>query len=442
MKIIYIAFAFLFAGELPNVAIGQELPTEEQSPTSAEITPYPALLQQVAMMIDSGHFEEARTLLTLFRMQPIPHMEVLFLSGRIYAGIGDYPSASDEFRKMLVRDATLVRPRLELAHALFMSREYEGASYHFQQVLAGSMPEDVRAKVQGFLTAIREKLPSYSLTFDVINDSNPAQSTNNKTVSIGGRSYLLSTTAPNKSIWGVALGGSANIPFGDDSTWFARANANLTDYPNQISDQVYVQVTAGKRFSYDANTLTLEMGGQLFNYRDRQLYSGSVWRIGDFWRQSNQSNWQVTLQGAEQAYPDYSYQNGWQYTFTVENQFAQTATSRWQTGASYSQNQARESPYTFSSPSAYVRYVHEWQGGVISGIRLQQSQSDYWGNDPFFGIKRRDGELRIEIDLLNRNWNMFGLSPRLLLGRIDHASNVSLYQFRRNYVRVGASREF
>lgn len=438
MKNKYLLLTALLVALLPGLSVAQEA-----IPAGTELTqPDHALLQRVAALVESGQYEQARGLLTISRLQPLPHLEVLFLSGRIYAGIGDFHSAADEFRMMLARDATLIRPRLELAHALFMARDYEGANYHFGQVMAGNLPDDVRAKVQGFMTAIREQLPRYSFNFDIVNDSNPKQSTNSKTVTIGGRSYLLSTTAPDKTIWGVMLGVNVNMPLPGDPSWFVRASASLTDYPNKDSDQLYVQSTAGRHFRFDENTVTLEAGGQLFDYRDRKLYSGALWRAGDFWRQSDRSNWQVFLQGAQQDYPDYAYLNGWQYTFSLENQFAQSATSRWQTGASFSRNQAQELPYAFSSPSVYLHYVHEWQGGIISGIRVQEAQSDYWGDDPFFGMRRHDREHRIEVDLLNRNWQYSGLSPRLLLGSIEHASNINLYGFRRNYIKIGVSREF
>lgn len=436
MKNLFVAA--LLAALLPGLAVAEEPVLNWPGLTQSD----PALLQHIAALVESGRFDQARGQLTPLRMQPQPHLEVLFLSGRIYAGTGEFHSAADEFRMMLARDATLIRPRLELAHALFMARDYEGANYHFGQVMAGNLPDDVRAKVQGFLTAIREKLPSYSFNFDIVNDSNPKQSTNSKTVTIGGRSYLLSTTAPDKTIWGAMFGVNANIPLPAEPKWFVRASASLTDYPNKDSDQLYVQTMAGRRFHFDANTVTLEAGGQLFDYRGRKLYSGALWRAGDFWRQSDRSNWQVLLQGGQQEYPDYTYQNGWQYTVSVENQLAASASSRWQTGASYSRNQARELPYAFSSPSVYLRYLHEWQGGIISGIRVQETQSDYWGDDPFFGIRRYDREHRIEIDLLNRGWQFYGVSPRLLLGRIEHASNVDLYKFRRNYIRVGVTQEF
>lgn len=438
MKKSYLSFAALFVVLLPSLAVAQEPIQTESALMQAD----PALLQRVAALVESGQFEQARGLLTIPRLQLQPHMEVLFLSGRIYAGTGDFRAASDEFRLMLARDATLIRPRLELAHALFMAHDYEGANYHFSQVMAGNLPDEVRAKVQGFQTAIREQLPSYSFNFDIVNDSNPKQSTNSKTVTIGGRSYQLSTTAPDKTIWGTMLGVNANIPLPGDPSWFVRAGASLTNFPNKDSDQSYLQVTVGRHYRFDANTVTLEAGGQEFDYRDHKLYSGALWRVGNFWRQSDRSNWQVLFQGGQQEYPAYSYQNGWQYTVSLENQFAQSATSRWQTGVSYSRNQASELPYAFSSPSFYLHYGHEWQGGIISGIRVQEGQSDYWGDDPFFGIRRHDREQRVEVDLLNRNWQYGGLSPRLLLGRIEHASNMTLYGFRRNYIKIGVSREF
>jgi hypothetical protein len=440
MKNKYITVLSLMISLLSGFAMAQEEISPVLMPDVTQTDP--VLLQRIAALVESGQYEQARVQLMMSRMQPLPHLEVLFLSGRIYAGIGDFRSAADEFRLMLTRDATLIRPRLELAHALFMSRDYEGGSYHFQQVMAGNLPDDVRSKVQGFLTAIREQLPSYNFNFDVVNDSNPKQSTNSKTVTIGGRSYQLSTTAPDKTIWGVTLGANANIPLPGDPSWFVRSGISLTDYQNKDSDQLYVQATAGRHFRFNANTVTLEAGGQLFDYRDRKLYSGALWRAGDFWRQSDRSNWQILLQGAQQEYPDYTYQSGWQYTFSLENQLVQSANSRWQTGASYSRNQARELPYAFSSPSVYLHYVHEWQGGIITGARVQEAQLDYWGDDPFFGVRRSDREHRVEVVLVNRNWQYSGLSPRLLLGRIEHASNMTLYGFRRNYIKIGVSREF
>ncbi len=431
---------------MPGVAMAQAVVADGLLPvndvTQRFADPNPELLYRVAGLVETGQFEQARKLLTSLRMHSVPHLEVLFLSGRIYAGNGDFHSAENEFRLMLARDATLIRPRLELAYALFMDQDYDGASYHFQQVTAGELPDEVRAKVQGFLSAIREQLPRVGFAMDIVNDSNPKQSTNSKTVTIGGRSYLLSTTAPDKKIWGVLLNANANIPLQGNPSWFASVNASLTDYPNQDSDQLYLQTTAGKRFAFDNHTLSLEAGGHFFDFQGRRLYDGSVWRVSEFWRQGNRSSWQGFLQGAQQNYVNYTYQNGWQYMLSLENQFAQTANSRWQTGASYSRNQTRELPYAFSSPSVYVRYVHEWQGGIISGIRLQKMTSDYWGDDPFFGLKRRDSEQRIELDLLNRNWQINEFAPRLLIGLIEHSSNMPLYAFRRNYVRVGVSREF
>lgn len=443
MMIRFSLVAMLLAALLPKLAFTQEMaPGEQLAATGTLSDPAPDFLYRIANLVEEGRYEEARRLLVLPRLQPRPHLEVLFLSGLIYVRQGDYGSAVDEFRLMLARDATLIRPRLELAYALYLSRDYEAASYHFQQVLAGVLPDEVRENVQGYLAAIREQLPSYSFGFDVVNDDNPAQSTSNQTVTIGGRTYKLSTTAPDQTIWGTALSGGAHIPLPGNALWFARVSGNVIDYPDMDNDQTYLQATLGKHFRSAKSTLTFEAGGHQFDYRGQKLYSGSVWKIDEFWQQNNRLSWQMTLQGAQQAYPDYEYLNGWQHTLSLSNQLVQSANSRWQTGISYSLNKAKESPYTYSNPSLYLRYVREWQGGLISGIRWQRSHSDYGGDDIFFGVRRQDREERIELDLVNRNWRIGGFSPRLLLGSIDHVSNIALYEFRRQYLRVGVSREF
>lgn len=56
-------------------------------------------------------------------------LQLVFSQGMQHSNNGEYTKAAKEFRKMLSIDASLERPRLELALVLFKSEQYEGAEY-------------------------------------------------------------------------------------------------------------------------------------------------------------------------------------------------------------------------------------------------------------------------------------------------------------------------
>ena len=88
-------------------------------------------------------------------------LQLHFTRGMLLGELGRYAEAADEFRwRMLVRDPSLPRPRLELGRVLMLAGNYEGARYHFQQVLASELPDAVRNNVLRFLANIREQLPT------------------------------------------------------------------------------------------------------------------------------------------------------------------------------------------------------------------------------------------------------------------------------------------
>jgi len=168
------------------------------------------------------------------------------LSGALYSIRERYGEAAEEFRLILARDPTLVRPRLELARALFMARQYDAARYHFEQVLASPLPEAVKANVLAYLTLIRERVPSFAFSFDMVSDSNPKQATSSSIVEIGGLLYRLNQSALAQPAVGTLLTGQGKVPLPSDSSWFARGYVEHYDYPGADLDQGYGQLLAGK----------------------------------------------------------------------------------------------------------------------------------------------------------------------------------------------------
>lgn len=407
-----------------------------KAPTDAEI------IQRVEALMQAGRLAEARAMLTPLRQRPQPAMQVLFLSGLIDEGMGDLADAAGEFRLMLIRDPKLPRPRLELARALFLMKDYEGARYNFEQVMATDIPPAVRHNIDHFLYVIREQVPTFNLAIEMVNDSNPIQRTSAKTVTIGGLNFRLNSTAPARAVTGMLVNAGARIPLPGDPSWYVRLNSQWWDFPNKDMDQDYFQATAGKSVRLGRHTLSLEIGAQQFQYQWQPLYHGAVYRLLDYFQQHPTLGWKIDLERRDTSYFHYPYLDGWQAIASLDGIYTPSVENRLESGLIYVYSRARAPSFTFANPNIFARVTHEWPGGLITGASVQYGVSIFKGMDPFFGVTRMDHDGRVELDVLDRQIQMDQFSPRLSIGYIRHDSNIRLYAYKRAYVNLGVSRDF
>jgi hypothetical protein len=385
---------------------------------------------------------EAQAIISPLRSAPDPDLQVLFLSGALYFLSGRFEESAGEFRLMLARDPTLVRPRLELARALFMAREYGAARYHFEQTLASPLPEQVRKNILAYLDAIREHLPGFSLSFDLVADSNPKQATSTKVVQIGNLLFQLNDNARSREAQGVAFTGQGRYPFPGDNSLFVRGYLEYYDYSGGDLDLLYAQVLGGKHVTIGRNGVEFEAGGHVATYAGKMLYSGATWRVSDFLRLDPALGLNMALDAKQLDYPDFPFLNGWQHTASADLRCTLDPRSSVSGGVAYTLGSAEESAYSFERPAVNLRYVREWKGGWVSSLSWQYAHYHFGGADPFFGAVRTDRENLAEFGIMNRYLSYRGLSPRVMLGYADRQSNFDLYSYDRTYVRVGLVTEF
>jgi outer membrane protein len=394
-------------------------------------------------LFDSGRVDEAGVIVTRLRQADPPALQVLFLSGAIALSRGKYEAAASEFRLMLVRDPTLLRPRLELARALYLSGDYQTARYHFEQVLSAPLPEPVRNNVLAYLTQIRERVPSLVMSLDVILDSNPGQATSAEFVNIGGQLFRVNNPSQGETEIGMLYTAYGKLPLPRDPSWFATAYAELYDFSGASMDSSYLQALAGKHFDWGRHSVDLQAGGHYAGFQGTDLYTGPTWRVSDFLRFYQSVSLTVGLDGRELDYqPQYQYLSGWQYIAFSELYAALTPAQSLRGGVAWIQDDAADAAYAYQGPAVHLRYVQEWRGGWIGSLFARYSQLDFQAPDPFFGTTRVDRELRYELAVMNRRLQYRGFMPRITVGQVDHDSNIPIYAFNRTYVRLGVVREF
>ena len=369
-------------------------------------------------------------------------LQLIFIHGMLLAEQGRFREAADAFRNMLSRDPGLLRPRLELARTLMHSRDFDGARYHFEQVLAHELPDPVRRNVLHLLAFIREESPSFSWTMELVFDSNPKQATSSREVEIDGMVFRLSDDARANSETGLRFVLDGRVPLGDPALWFARGHIEHQEFDGKELDFSYLQLAGGRHFRLENQTVTLEAGYHWSLYQHTQLYHGVLWTAGYYRSLRPDLSMRLNLSGLQLNYFDYTHLDGWQHTPSATLIYAASPKTRWHAEMGYIINRAGESSYSFDQPYVNLRYVREWTGGWITGAGVKTSWIEYKDIDPFFRETRREREIRLEADLLNRHIRFWRLSPRLLVGYAERDSNLDFYTWERSYVRVGMTAEF
>lgn len=346
----------------------------------------PTQLGDVSQLMAKGDFTAARNTIAPLLVEANPNFETLFISGQLWQAQGGWRKAVEDYRAMLNRNPALVRPRLELAVALYTLEDYESALYHFEKVLGNKdLPDKVQTNIMQFVRGIRDRKDYFNLNFAIAPDTNINSGTYNREIIINGNRYLLSDATQQTSGLGFVINANAQRNFGADLSYFARGSVGWVDYKGKLADSVYAVAYAGKVFKLDTHSVTLEAGEQAQTYQDHALYNGLVASLSDAVAISPQTRLQFTLDARQVNYtPKFDYRTGVHSTMTAEAKHALDGLSDVSFATSLTHASTKESPYAFNEFGLTAGYNRELPYGIIAGAELAATRSQYQGLDPFF----------------------------------------------------------
>ena len=401
-------------------------------------------------LMDAGQFMDAITILGPLVQEATIEAQTLFLYGLASMEASQQPGVPDEarealldeaigaFHAMLVRRPELVRVRLELARAFFLKGEDGLAARHFETVLAGDVPDEVKTNVNFFLARIRARVRwNFNLGVAVAPDTNIGGTSDERTIIIHGLPFerdaeQLSRSGVGLSFWG---GAEYQSPISDRLRFRAGAQASRREYERSDFDQHFVALHLGPRWLLDAQT----EASLLASARQRWAGTAPDYRdLGGRLEVGRRLGPRITI-FARASWHDRRYRtrtalNGPVWDATLRGSWVVTPTLRANLSAGYAQQR----------PSfRRERNRGRWLGtgitvalplGFTVGGNAEIRWTDYErGWFPFVADNgpREDRTRSYRLSAYNRALTVMGFSPELALIRETRDSNAQLHDYGR-----------
>lgn len=357
-----------------------------------------------------------------------------FVEGMTSYAARDYRRAEVMFRRILDRDPSLLRVRLELARTLFMERKDEQAEYQFRLAAAAHPPAMVARNIIRFREAIRARR-SWRFNFDVgfAPDSNINSATDKETVDIHGLPFRLDPNGHARSGTGRFLGGDASVRLNRDGKLpvYVGAYGRWVRYHDHQFDDAYVGAEAGPEFRLGRGRLRMTATGLKRWYGNRPLVTSFGGRldydklVGDNW---TVGGW---LLFRHNNYARRRDVDGWDAAARVSANRPLGPSTLGFAWAGIERNWANDPGQAFWREQLGFGILKEIGWGLRPQLGIEVARQLNDGPLAPFGKQRRDWLLEGSFSVYKRDWNVRGFAPSLSLIVTRNYSTLPLYQERR-----------
>lgn len=352
---------------------------------------------------------------------------VRYAEAALASGEGRHKDAVARYREMIAEDPSLQPVRLHMALALMRDHQDEAAYDQLQRLRSETLPPDIGRLVDEAMQALRERR---SWTFNA-------------------NAYYHHEDNIN------------NAPGQREMAW---GNGRLSFPEQQSANGIFVGLEAEKRFPLSGNlyaSLSPSVNADYYwdakEYNDFRFrlgagagYQDGKWQIGiepyagrriygdkgystTFGAVANLSYWftpQVRLSASVDAnrttHDTRKHLDGNRYFAGINALYVHRPTTYFFAGINAYDSNAEDSSDAFVRYGLSIGFGQEWPYGISSRTTATYGHRKYDGHD-FFGIRRKDNEYGVNLALWNRDWHVWGLTPKLNVQWNKTASNHFYY---------------
>ena len=415
------------------------------APAAAETASLRENVETAKALMLSGRSADAQSILEPLASAYPRSNDVAFLLGLLAVQGQDYDGGVDWFRAILVRNPEAVRVRLELGRAFFLKRDYENAFRQFQFARAGKLPPGVGASIDQFVAAIRrQKDWSYNFSFALAPDSNINNGTSSRETELFGLPFELSDDTRQRSGIGLAIDAGAEFAPSLSDSVRLRLGADIQrrQYRDTQFDDMTIALHTGPRLVLSGWDLSLLATGFRRQFGGRRLSEGMGARLEATHTGGARTAISLGVAGDQVRYPDYPLQDGRTWSAWGGVIRALTPASSVNGRIGVSRRTARTPELASWSGWMSAGYYRDLPGGFSIYAEPSYGASRYDSSDPFFGARRKDRILELQLAVLNRRIVYTRFTPRIALTFARRNSTIDLYDFRQRRLEAGVTSSF
>ena len=440
-----------------------------QTPVAAQSTLSPdASAARAKELFDSGRPDQALEVLRPIARSHPGHVNARFLLGLAAMETSRMPGVAQATRTALLDEAIatlhailvdrpeLVRVRLELARAFFYKGEDGLARGHFRRVLAGDVPEVVKANVQRFLVEIRARRRwTMYMGAALLPDTNIGSGTDEEVIYINFGGIELpfdfnpaeetTTSGIGASLW---AGGEYQHPLGDRLRLRAGGDVARREYASRRYDSTYLSAHAGPRWLVDPRTEASLLASARRRWSGTSVEHDAVGariearrQLSPRVRANARASWHhrdyLKSEDLDGPLVDVSLGGTW------------TITPILQANSSFGYSRERPSRLNRRSESRSIRagLTVALPRGFNLGGNAQLRWTDYEGLEvaqhrPRDNSSREDHTRSLSFSLHKRDFTLYGFSPQLVLTHEERDSNAQLISYDRTHGELRFVRQF
>ena len=430
-----------------------QVPDAPSLPTAACSTAHPcatldaremlALAQKTAAR---GDIARAQALLIALTRDPDPDIraEARFRLGQMSEARRDFGGAERWYRALLDEKPDAAAVRLALGRVLAGQDKIGAAGRELRRAQATGLPPEVAKSVERVTSVLRSKAPfGGSIEIALAPDSNVNRATRSQTVDAFGLPFQLSSDAREKSGIGVATSSQVFVrqPLSGPHKISAQLAAVGTFYTNPDFSDLTLSLSAGPEFALGRLSLRPAAIVSKAWYGGKSLsnsYGGTVMA-----RAAVGKTTALALSGNVQ-HNDYAVQkaqSGETYSGQLSIEKALSARLYARVSTSVIRNDARESPnayWSYGSGVTISRQFGKLTGYAGVNYRRLESDAAFF----LFGGKRDDDFVEANLGVIVRPVSFYGLSPVVRLSHTRNNSALTLYDYTRNRIEVGVTKDF
>ncbi len=409
-----------------------------------QISPSRQALEQARVALARGDYAATEQLLATVDQSQVDINDLDFLRGTLAFETKKYREAAEIFDRILARDPSLNRVRLDLARARYFAGDEAEAERQFRAAIAAGVPLVVARNVGGFLGEIRRRRHwDFDFGAGIASDSNINIATSAQEIVIFGLPAQVDSTPPTSGL-GLSVNGSGNYQF--DITQNTRLKIGgafaTSEYRREEFSDRQAQAYVGPRFLLANNSEISVLATASHRWiGGKNLTEGYGVRIegekplGQRFLFNGAVSWQ------NQTYlPNaYSFYSGPVYTANGVLTYAQP--SGFLRGiAGVVRENTRIGAF---SDTQYILgagiYRHTLPLRFSAYLSAQAARALYDDPLPAFGRTRHDTHIDTRVSVSNAKVSFGRFTPIVSYVHTEHLSNIAVYAYSRDRFEVGFS---